>query len=110
MAQLMLRPRVVLLERDARRARRIANVLAPIADVSVAYHLEEAVADFESQPHAVLICRGACAAQARAALPNAKIVTHSGDGAAQNDHLNLNVAGPPQLASAVMRLFRRTAT
>ncbi len=108
-AQLILRPRVVLLEGDARRARRIANLLAPVAELSIAYHLDEAVADFDSERGAVLVCPGSAAAEARARLPLAKIVTHSGDSGA-GDHLNLSVPGASQLASAVMRLFRRVPT
>ncbi len=109
-AQLILRPRVVLLEGDARRARRIANLLAPVAELSIAYHLDEAVADFDSERGAVLVCPGSAAAEARARLPLAKIVTHSGDSGAGDDHLNLSVPGASQLASAVMRLFRRVPT
>ena len=110
MAQLILRPRVVVLEGDAWRARRIANLLAPVAELSVAYHLDEAVADFDSEPDAILVCSGASAADARDRLPKAKIVTHSGASGVSDDHLNLSASGASQLASAVMRLFRQRPT
>ncbi len=108
LAQLIRRPQVVLLERDVRRASRIAQLLSPIAEIDVAYHFEYVGVALEAMPEAILVCSASQARTVRQAFPSAPLISYWTDSEPPEEAMR--ATRPAALAGAVMRLFRRVST